>query len=83
MQVTTEVLELLAKGAIAETQYTPQNFVSQIFQVQPPDQTIIVHLSRAGSSTEWPVLSITVHEQCNSSELYKSEVGGTVSKALS
>ena len=31
VQITTEVQELLDKGAILETQLTPQNFVSQIF----------------------------------------------------
>ena len=33
-QITTEVLELLNKGAIVETQDTPQNFVSQMFLVE-------------------------------------------------
>ena len=33
-QITTEVQELLDKGAIRETQLTPQNFVSQIFLVE-------------------------------------------------
>ena len=36
-QITTEVLELLAKGAIVETQLTQQNFVSQIFLVEKKD----------------------------------------------
>ena len=34
VQITTEVQELLDKGAILETQLTPQNFVSQIFLVE-------------------------------------------------
>jgi len=38
LQITTGVSELLAKEAIAETQYTPQNFVSQIFLVEKKDE---------------------------------------------
>jgi len=37
IQITTEVLELLDKGTIVETQHTPQNFVSQIFLVEKED----------------------------------------------
>jgi len=33
-QIPTEVLELLKKWAIVDTQDTPQNFVSQIFLVE-------------------------------------------------
>jgi len=36
-QITTEVLELLVKGAIAETQLTQQSYVSQIFLVEKKD----------------------------------------------
>ena len=36
-QITTEVRELINKGAIVETQVTPQSFVSQIFLVEKKD----------------------------------------------
>ena len=37
LQITTEVLKLLNKGAIVETQQTPHNFVSQLFLVEKND----------------------------------------------
>ena len=37
VQITTEVTELINKGAIIETQVTPQSFVSQIFLVEKND----------------------------------------------
>ena len=37
VQITTEVQELLAKGAIVKTQLTQQNYVSQIFLVEKKD----------------------------------------------
>ena len=37
-QITTEVAELLAKGAIQETQLLPESFVSQIFLVEKKDR---------------------------------------------
>ena len=36
-QITTEVLELPAKGAIVETQLTQQSYASQIFLVEKKD----------------------------------------------
>ena len=36
-QITTEVQELLVKGAIVKTQLTQQNYVSQIFLVEKKD----------------------------------------------
>jgi len=33
-QITTEVAELLSKGAIVETQVTPESFISQLFLVE-------------------------------------------------
>ena len=37
VQITTEVMELINKGAIVETQVTSQRFVSQIFLVEKKD----------------------------------------------
>lgn len=36
-QISTEILELLTKGAITETPLTPQSYVSQIFLVEKKD----------------------------------------------
>ena len=33
-QITTEVVELLSKGAIVETRVTPESFISQLFLVE-------------------------------------------------
>ena len=36
-QITTEVMELINKGTIVETQVTPQSFISQIFLAEKKD----------------------------------------------
>ena len=44
--MTLEVMELLSKGAIVETQLTPDSFVSQIFLVEKKDggQRLVINL---------------------------------------
>ena len=61
LQITTEVLELLTKGAIVETQQTPHNFVSQLFLVEKKD------------GGQRPVISLKCLNQFVKTEHFKME----------